>query len=58
MTKAIRAFLASPRSKRRVYQIYFGWSGYHVRRGSILIYACDTAKEAEAMALELEMGRA
>ena len=58
MTKSIRACLASPKSKRRVYQIYYGWNGYEVRRGAILVYCSHNLTEAEAIMLELEMGRA
>ena len=56
MNGRIRAFLASAKSTRRTYALYYGWGGYEIRRGHVVIYACHDLKEAEAMMLELEMG--
>lgn len=50
----VRAFLASAKSRRRQYSLYYGWDGHGIRRGGILIYACWSYREAEAMLLELE----
>lgn len=54
MNGNVRAFLASGKAKRRTYSMYYGWGGYEIRRGAILVYACHDLAEAEAMMLELE----